>query len=320
MLLENKMNPLVSIIVPVYKVEEYLDECIGSLVNQTYHNIEIILVDDGSPDNCPQMCDDWASRDNRIKVIHKSNGGVSSARNEGLNVANGAWIWFVDSDDTVSITALEKLTKYVDDVDLVVFNAKVDKLYVKDKNFFDDYYFKYQFGFEPWNKLYKKSIIENNNLKFDTQETIGEDLLFNITYYQYANTYKFTILKYYNYRVREDSAMQSNNEMRIEQQLRLYAKIYKIYKEKLDERTLAQLYIMHLISGINQCGKQNIDDEKIKLIEDSVKKYKFDKQVFKEAVSSFLDCENASFLGRIRTTIVLKLIMHGAVKISLELL
>lgn len=314
------MNPLVSIIVPVYKVEEYLDECIGSLVNQTYHNIEIILVDDGSPDNCPQMCDDWASRDNRIKVIHKSNGGVSSARNEGLNVANGAWIWFVDSDDTVSITALEKLTKYVDDVDLVVFNAKVDKLYVKDKNFFDDYYFKYQFGFEPWNKLYKKSIIENNNLKFDTQETIGEDLLFNITYYQYANTYKFTILKYYNYRVREDSAMQSNNEMRIEQQLRLYAKIYKIYKEKLDERTLAQLYIMHLISGINQCGKQNIDDEKIKLIEDSVKKYNFNKQVFKEAVSSFLDCENASFLGRIRTTIVLKLIMHGAVKISLELL
>ena len=320
MLWESKMNPLVSIIVPVYKVEEYLDECIESLVNQTYRNIEIILVDDGSPDNCPKMCDDWVARDDRIKVIHKSNSGVSSARNEGLNVANGAWIWFVDSDDTVSITALEKLTKYVDDVDLVVFNAKVDKLYVKDKNFFDDYYFKYQFGFEPWNKLYKKSIIENNNLKFDTQETIGEDLLFNITYYQYANTYKFTILKYYNYRVREDSAMQSNNEMRIEQQLRLYAKIYKIYKEKLDERTLAQLYIMHLISGINQCGKQNIDDEKIKLIEDSVKKYNFNKQVFKEAVSSFLDCENASFLGRIRTTIVLKLIMHGAVKISLELL
>ena len=114
--------------------------------------------------------------------------------------------------------------------------------------------------------------------------------------------------------------MQSNNEMRLEQQLRLYAKIYKIYKEKLDEKTLAQLYIMHLISGINQCGKQNIDDEKIKLIEDSVKKYNFNKKVFKEAVSSFLDCENASFLGRIRTTIVLKLIMRGMVKISLKLL
>lgn len=320
MLLENKMNPLVSIIVPVYKVEEYLDECIESLVNQTYSNIEIILVDDGSPDNCPKMCDDWAIRDNRIKVIHKSNCGVSSARNEGLNVANGAWIWFVDSDDTVSITALEKLTKYVDDIDLVVFNAKVDKLYVKDENFFDDYYFKYQFGFEPWNKLYKKSIIENNNLKFDTQETIGEDLLFNITYYQFAERYKFITEKFYEYRIRENSAMQSNNKKRLEQQLRLYSKIYEIYKNKLDERILAQLYIMHLISGINQCGKQNVDDEKIKLIEDSVKKYKFDKQVFKEAVSSFLDCENASFLGRIRNTLVLILMLNGKISVAMNLI
>lgn len=320
MLWENRMNPLVSIIVPVYKVEEYLDECVESLVNQTYSDIEIILVDDGSPDNCPQICDEWALRDNRIKVIHKANGGVSSARNEGLNVANGDWIWFVDSDDTVSITALEKLTKYVDDVDLVVFNAKVDKLYVKDENFFDDYYFKYQFGFEPWNKLYKKSIIDNNNLKFDTQETIGEDLLFNITYYQFAERYKFITEKFYKYRIRESSAMQSNNEKRLEQQLRLYSKIYDIYENELDERILAQLYIMHLISGINQCGKQNIDDEKVKLIEDSVIKYNFSKSVFNKAIKSFLDCENASFLGRIRNTLVLILIISGKTNIALKLM
>lgn len=320
MLWESKMNPLVSIIVPVYKVEEYLDECIESLVNQTYHNIEIILVDDGSPDNCPKICDDWVARDDRIKVIHKSNGGVSSARNEGLKVACGEWIWFVDSDDTVEINALEELVKYTNEVDLIVFNSKTEELYTKDDRFFKDYYFKYQFGFEPWNKLYKKSVIEKNNLEFDTQESVGEDLLFNITYYQYANTYKFTISKYYNYRVREDSAMQSNNEMRLEQQLRLYAKIYKIYKEKLDEKTLAQLYIMHLISGINQCGKQNIDDEKIKLIEDSVKKYNFNKQVFKEAVSSFLDCENASFLGRIRMKIALFLSMGLKIRVALSIM
>lgn len=320
MLWESKMNPLVSIIVPVYKVEEYLDECVESLVNQTYRNIEIILVDDGSPDNCPKICDDWVARDDRIKVIHKSNGGVSSARNEGLKVACGEWIWFVDSDDTVEINALEELVKYTNEVDLIVFNSKTEEFYTKDDRFFKDYYFEYQFGFEPWNKLYKKSIIENNHLEFDTQESVGEDLLFNITYYQYANTYKFTISKYYNYRVREDSAMQSNNEMRLEQQLRLYAKIYKIYKEKLDDRTLAQLYIMHLISGINQCGKQNIDDEKIKLIEDSVKKYNFNKQVFKEAVSSFLDCENASFLGRIRNTLVLILILNGKISVAMKLM
>ncbi|WP_178666768.1 glycosyltransferase family 2 protein [uncultured Eubacterium sp.] len=314
------MNPLVSIIVPVYNVEEYLDECVESLANQTYPDIEIILVDDGSPDDCPQICDAWAKRDNRIKVIHKANGGVSSARNAGLDIANGEWIWFVDSDDTVEANALEELLSNKDDSDLIVFSSSTDELYTKDEKFFDEYYFKYRFGFEPWNKLYKKSIIKNNNLQFDTQETVGEDLLFNITYYQYANNYKFIASQYYNYRVRENSAMQSNNEKRIEQQLRLYSKIYDIYRDKVDERILAQLYIMHLISGINQCGKQNFDDEKIKIIQDSVIKYNFKKDVFKKAISSFLDCENASFLGRIRATAVLKLIFKTKVKLSLKLL
>lgn len=314
------MNPLVSIIVPVYNVEEYLDECVESLANQTYPDIEIILVDDGSPDNCPQICDKWALCDNRIKVIHKENGGVSSARNAGLDVANGEWIWFVDSDDTVEANALEELLSNTDDADLIVFASSTDELYTKDEKFFDEYYFKYRFGFGPCNKLYRKSIIKDNGLQFDTQETVGEDLLFNITYYQYANTYRFIMPNYYHYRVRENSAMQSNNEKRIEQQLRLYSKIYDIYRDNLDERILAQLYIMHLISGINQCGRQNIDDEKIKIIQDSVKKYNFKKDVFKKATSSFLDCENASFLGRIRVTAVLKLIFKTKVKLSLKLL
>lgn len=88
-----------SVIVPIYNVEEYLDECIKSIVNQTYKNLEIILVDDGSPDHCPELCDIWAEKDNRIKVIHKENGGVSSARNAGLDAAIGDFIAFVDSDD-----------------------------------------------------------------------------------------------------------------------------------------------------------------------------------------------------------------------------
>lgn len=92
-------NPLISIIIPIYKVEKYLDRCINSVVNQTYHNLEIILVDDGSPDNCPLRCDEWAKRDSRIKVIHKINEGLSSARNIGLDVCNGEYVCFVDSDD-----------------------------------------------------------------------------------------------------------------------------------------------------------------------------------------------------------------------------
>ncbi len=102
-------NDLISVIVPVYKVEKYLDECVSSIVNQTHKNLEIILVDDGSPDNCPLICDQWAERDGRIKVIHKENGGQSSARNAGLDIATGEYIGFVDSDDYVCSDMYETL-------------------------------------------------------------------------------------------------------------------------------------------------------------------------------------------------------------------
>lgn len=93
--------PLISVIVPVYGVEQFLDTCVRSIVEQTYRNLEIILVDDGSPDRCPEMCDAWKARDSRIRVVHKQNGGLSSARNAGLDVAQGDYIGFVDSDDYI---------------------------------------------------------------------------------------------------------------------------------------------------------------------------------------------------------------------------
>ena len=102
-------SELVSIIVPVYKVEKYLDKCIESIVGQTYENLEIILVDDGSPDNCPAMCDRWAEKDSRIKVIHKENGGLSSARNAGLDACTGEYIYFLDSDDYIAENCIEML-------------------------------------------------------------------------------------------------------------------------------------------------------------------------------------------------------------------
>lgn len=100
--------PLVSVIVPIYKAEKYLDMCVESIVRQTLHNIEIILVDDGSPDRCPQMCDDYAAEDSRIIVIHKKNGGPGIARNTGLSIAQGKWVCFVDSDDFIALNTLEE--------------------------------------------------------------------------------------------------------------------------------------------------------------------------------------------------------------------
>ena len=102
-------DALISVIVPVYKVEQYLEKCVNSISVQTYSNLEIILVDDGSPDKCGDICDSLAKKDNRIKVIHKPNGGLSSARNAGIDIASGQYIGFVDSDDSIEPYMYEKL-------------------------------------------------------------------------------------------------------------------------------------------------------------------------------------------------------------------
>ena len=103
------MSPKISIIVPVYKVEPYIHKCIDSILNQTFKEFELILVDDGSPDNCGNICDEYAKKDNRVRVIHKENGGISSARNIGLDVSNGEYIGFVDSDDYIKLDMYERL-------------------------------------------------------------------------------------------------------------------------------------------------------------------------------------------------------------------
>lgn len=103
------MQELISVIVPIYRVEPYLDRCIRSLVDQTYYNLEIILIDDGSPDKCPEICDEWEKKDHRIKVIHKENGGLSDARNAGMQIMTGDYVSYIDSDDWVSGNMYEKM-------------------------------------------------------------------------------------------------------------------------------------------------------------------------------------------------------------------
>ena len=102
------IKDLVSVVVPIYNVERYLDRCIESIVNQTYTNLEILLIDDGSPDHCPEMCDEWAKKDHRIRVIHKKNAGQGMARNTGIENASGEYICFFDSDDYIDKCLIEK--------------------------------------------------------------------------------------------------------------------------------------------------------------------------------------------------------------------
>ena len=169
-------NPLISVIIPIYKVEEYLSECVESIIAQSYKNLEIILVDDGSPDNCPVICDDYAKKDERIKVVHKKNGGLSDARNAGLNVATGKYVCFVDSDDYVAPDFIKRLLEALEknDADMSVCKYKI-VLPDNSKRFdespksgvlsVDDYWQNVFSGMYTtfvvaWNKLYKMDIFK----------------------------------------------------------------------------------------------------------------------------------------------------------------
>lgn len=297
--------PTFSIIVPVYKTEKYLEKCISSILKQTYEDFELILVDDGSPDRCPQICDDYQKKDSRIKVSHKKNGGVSSARNLGLSMAKGTYIWFVDSDDYIEPCSLQKLNEAQQEVeaDLCVFNAELGETNEFDDldNFFEKYYFTYKLGFEPWNKIYKRQIIQENNLQFDIQETIGEDLLFNVQYYKALFNIVPVIVtfredKYYKYIDREESAMNTAFRKRIYQQLRLFDKIERYLENTVLEEKLVYFFFLHLISGIGQSLQGGLTSHEFEQID--FLKYDYWIKKFKMIQKNFFINENASIFGK----------------------
>lgn len=162
---------LISVIVPVYKVEEYLRECVDSIISQTYRNLEIILVDDGSPDNCPAICDEYAEKDKRIIVIHQQNGGLSAARNAGLDIASGEFICFVDSDDVlhpqyceILISALLKSDCSFSACLVESFQGSLSNLSFHSENYdiktmpWKEYIKTARMG--VWNKLYRAAVFE----------------------------------------------------------------------------------------------------------------------------------------------------------------
>lgn len=193
----------VTIVVPIYKVEKYLNRCLESLVNQTLQDIEIILVDDGSPDNCPIFCDQWKEKDHRIRVVHKQNGGLSSARNAGLDIARGEYIGFVDSDDDIELDMYEKMYQKAKEynVDFVMSDylriLNSNEKYIKSLDINEGYYSRNQivkdifpqlimtssieYGplLSVWHCLYKLSFLKNNNIHFDNKVKWSEDNIFS---------------------------------------------------------------------------------------------------------------------------------------------
>lgn len=260
------MNPLVSIVVPVYKVEKTLHNCIDSILKQTYKKFELLLIDDGSPDRSGEICDEYAEKDKRIKVIHKQNEGVSSARNTGFDNATGEYIVCVDSDDYVNECYLQDFIDVINkypDVEILWCRYNQTDSFEKYTNSSGENDFKITISSlneimkwheqvldaAPWNKFYRKEIIDKNHLRMDTSISLGEDLLFNFIYMDVCSNKKIYIInkENYNYVVGNGESLNS----------KFYPDMFKIYKY-ID----SQLYALLI--------KWQIDSEQMKMYYNSV--------------------------------------------------
>lgn len=223
------MSYLVSIIVPIYNVEKYLDQCIKSLCSQTYKNLEIILVDDGSKDKCPTICDTWATKDNRIKVIHKQNGGLSDARNYGIENANGEYICFIDSDDFISPDYIQILLNnllkenaqiaecqyydYFDEDKILIDHENEDITILSNLQALRSMYNFKGFSIMIWNKLYKKELF--NNIRFPKGK-LHEDVFTTYKLIYKSEKIIQTSKKIYYYRQRQNSISKQFTEKRLD--------------------------------------------------------------------------------------------------------
>jgi glycosyltransferase involved in cell wall biosynthesis len=264
----------ISVIVPVYNVEKYLDKCIYSIVNQSYHNLEIIIIDDGSNDNSPHLCDKWSTRDSRIKVFHKNNEGQSIARNFGLRMSSGDYIAFVDSDDFIELNAYEIILQECikRDLDVAFFSydrvnydgLTIDSINLPEQELFIGKDEVRNFclnlvGRSPREKskrayttsasmsLFKASIIRNSGLQFvNVREVASEDLLFNL---QFAlKSYSVGCFPYifYHYLVNTNSTTTTYNDKKYLRMTKLLEEVKKICDSNFDK----QIYEKHFLSQV----------------------------------------------------------------------
>ena len=259
------MNELVSVIVPVYKTEKYLNHCINSIVGQTYNNLEIILVDDGSPDRCPAICDLWKEKDERIKVFHQVNAGGGQARNLALDKSKGKFVVFVDSDDYIAPFMIEFLYKqFQDNVDIVECGYCITH---NDNAEFDEESEGYRwesFGAEEavlenikdrifrqiiWNKMYRKSVV--GDVRFPVRKNIDDEFW---TYQVLGNARKviYTNKVLYAYRQQENSVMHSLNAVQrfqaLEAKLQRHEYICK-YMPVLKNESICNIWFTCLYQG-----------------------------------------------------------------------
>lgn len=286
-------SPLISIIVPIYKVEPYLKRCLDSIVNQTYTNLEIILVDDGSPDNCPAICDEYAAKDKRIVVIHKENGGLSDARNAGLDICKGEYISFVDSDDWVDLSYIEVLIslqkKYTADITIAEHDLIAPKTFYKKETFqYKEEIFNNKEGLKQlfssnnptytvaWGKLYKKDLLKDFLFPLNKYH---EDEFTTYKLFYHSKVICYTNKKLYNYFLREGNITSTSHPLDL---LQAYEESFIFFKNQGEFSFTPYLFqrlcwqALYAYSCHNHPSNKNQTDlsKKIKNYEKDLSKYK----------------------------------------------
>lgn len=240
-------NSKISIIVPVYNVEHELSRCVDSILNQSYSNIEVILVDDGSTDRCPSICDAFVMKDRRVRVIHKPNGGLSSARNAGLREASGEWILYVDSDDYILNDSCERLiavgAKYDCDIvsadairefnggrEYMVHGSLADGKCYPSRDFIIKTVKPCEWYAPAWLNLYKRSFLIENNLFF-VEGLLHEDMEMQPRVFLAAKTVAYCAYPFYRYVDRASSIM---NASKVDERVTAMEWIYSNWKSKFE--------------------------------------------------------------------------------------
>lgn len=248
-------QPKVSVIVPVYNVEKYLKQCLDSIVNQTYKNLEIIIVNDGTKDNSMKIVEEYL-QDKRIKVINKKNGGLGSARNRGIEEATGDYISFVDSDDYIDLNMYEKLINVIRGEEIIIFNHSrfdditgeiVKKNYTKESKMKKlekriNYLYS-NIENSCWNKIYKADFIKKNKFRF--MEILYEDVCWNIEVFYKAEKVRLLNEDFYFYRVNRKNSIMEKSKGKDKKFLEFQKKSYKEIFERLN----------YLIEKNNEFGK-----------------------------------------------------------------
>lgn len=250
--------PKISVVVPIYNVETYLDQCVHSLLAQTYPDIEVILVDDGSPDRCPTMCDMYADHDKRVRVVHQLNRGVSVARNVGMDMATGEWLMFCDPDDWYELSAVEIMVAHAErfNSDIAVFghilhyfdHVKQYPAIAEDKLLTERdkiYAYKDQLNFviTSVNKLYRRCVIESQHIRFSSGITNTEELLFSMNMLSATNRISYSAVCLYHCLIRENSASRRYRQDIFMQYAKILQELRTFTNKSFDAKLGNEIYL-----------------------------------------------------------------------------